>query len=154
MLEHTETIDVDRPPREVYDFLANSENEVRWRKDVVSSELVEGDGGQPGARYKQVMKPRRREVTGTHEIVAVEPGKRVDWRTPPGEGPIDFSGSYAVVPREGGSTVSLHTCVRARGLMRVGERFMKGYLRKLSRRYAEAIKDSLEGRTAQASPSN
>lgn len=145
MLEHTETIAVDRPPDEVYDFLANSENEVQWRADVMTSELVEGVAGEPGARYRQVMKPGRRTVTGTHEIVATDPPRRVDWRTPPGEGPLDFSGYYAVAARNGGSSVSLHTRVQAHGLFRVGEPFMRGYLRKVSRRYAQAIKETLEG---------
>jgi uncharacterized protein YndB with AHSA1/START domain len=149
MLQHSESIDVDRPPEEVYAFIADSANDVHWRPEVTSSELVAGEPARPGAQYRQVMKPRRREMVGTHEIVAIEPGRRVDWRTPPGEGPLDFSGFYGVEPRNGGSTVTIHTNVRTHGVFRLGEPFMKGYLRKVSRRYTHGLKDALERPAAQ-----
>src|ERR1700754_837250 len=103
MLKHTESIDVNRSPEEVYAFVADSANDVHWRPEVIRSELVAGQAGDPGARYHQVMKPGRRESEGTHEIVSTAPGRRVDWQTPPDEGPLQFSGYYGVEPSGDGS---------------------------------------------------
>jgi hypothetical protein len=144
MLKHTESIDVNRPPRKVYEFVADSANDVHWRPEVTKSELVAGAPGEAGARYHQVMKPGRRESEGTHEIVSTVPGQRVDWQTPPDEGPLQFSGYYGVEPSDGGSRFTIYTEVRPKGLFKLGQPFMKGYLRKVSRRYTTTLKQYLE----------
>ena len=144
MVKHTECIHVNRSPEQVYEFIADAANDVRWRPEVQRSELVEGQPAQPGAKYRQVMKPGRKETVGTHEIVSTTPGQRVEWRTPPGEGPVDFSGSY-IVEREGdGSRVCLDTRVQAKGPMRFASPVMSWYLKRLSRRYANSLKDAAE----------
>jgi carbon monoxide dehydrogenase subunit G len=147
MVQHTESINVARSPEAVYEFIADAANDVHWRPEVQRSELVEGQPSQPGAKYRQLMKPGRREFVGTHEIVATTPGRRVEWRTPPGEGPIDFSGAYSVEPADGGARVSLDTRVEAKGLMRIASPAMSWYLRRLSRRYANSLKDAVERST-------
>ena len=143
MIEHTEHVDVDRPPGEVYAFLADPTNQVQWRREVKSMELVSGEPRSPGARYRQVMQPGRRESVGTHEIVAVDPPRKIEWRTPADEGPLQFTGYWGVEPRDSGSRVAIHAEVRPRGLWRLGEPFMKWYLRKVSRRYARDLEAAL-----------
>jgi uncharacterized membrane protein len=144
MVEHSEEIEIDRPVDDVYSFLVDASNDTRWRKEVVRSELVSGEAGQAGARYRQVMKPGRKESVGTHEIVAVNPPSLIEWRTPPGEGPLDFSGWYRVEPYNAGCRVTIHAEVTPHGLFRLAKPFMSRFLRKVSAQYAGDLKATLE----------
>jgi carbon monoxide dehydrogenase subunit G len=150
MIEHTEPIHVNAPVDTVWAFLSDPANHVYWREDVVESELVKGQPASPGAEYRQVMKPGRREMVGTHRIVDVEPGKRVHWRAMEDSRVLHFAGWFGVEPADdGGSVVTLHTQVYPRRLFKLGQPFMRGYLRKLSRQYAAGIKRAIESSAAE-----
>lgn len=148
MIQNTFTIEIDRPVEEVYDFIADPANDGRWRTEVISSELVAGESGQPDAQYKQVMKQGRREVESTHEIVAVDPPHRIDWRTPEGEGPLTFAGYYACEPHGEGTRFTIHAKVTPHGTFRLMQPLMRPFLTRVSRRYANDLKKTLEGRAS------
>ena len=50
-------ITIARPIGDVFDFAADSRNDLQWCPKVQSVEQVEGDGPGPGARYAVVHKP-------------------------------------------------------------------------------------------------
>ena len=143
MIESTTTVHVDRSAEEVIAYLADGRNETAWRYDVVASELTRGEAGAAGAVYAQRMKPGRREIEGGLEVLRVEPGERVDWRSTETR-PFAFSGSYACRATERGSEVTIHAGLRASGPLRVAEPLMRGTMRKIGRRYADGLKAALE----------
>lgn len=77
------SIEIARPVDEVYDVVVDPANDPRWCRMVVSSQLVDGTPGRPGARYRQVQRPgpvgRRIEL----ELLEVaRPGHvRLRWST-------------------------------------------------------------------------
>ena len=145
MIESSTTVHVDRPADEVIAFLADGRNETAWRYDVVASELTRGEPGAAGAVYAQRMRPGRREIEGGLEVLRVEPGERVEWRSTETR-PFAFSGSYAARPVEGGSEVTIHAQLRAAGPLRLAEPLMRRMMRKVGRRYADGLKAALERR--------
>lgn len=128
MIESTTTVDVQRPAEEVIAYLADGRNETAWRYDVVASELVRGEPGEPGAVYAQRMKPGRREIRGGLEVLGVDPGQRVTWRSTETR-PFAFSGHYAARPRGAGSEVAIHAELRAAGPLRLLEPLMRSTMR-------------------------
>lgn len=51
------SIEIDRPPADVFAFIRDPDNDPQWCSTVSESEQVEGEGPSPGAVYHQVHKP-------------------------------------------------------------------------------------------------
>jgi uncharacterized protein YndB with AHSA1/START domain len=95
------TVDVARPLYEVFDFVAEKENDPRWRPGVAEISRESGDG-TVGTRYHQVVKgPGGRPIPADFEITGYEPGRRFAFRTT--AGPVRPVGSFDFV-EEGGVT--------------------------------------------------
>jgi uncharacterized membrane protein len=94
------TVTIERPLHEVFAFVADRDNDPRWRPGVAEIERVSGEG--TGAKYRQVMKgPMGRKIPADIEITRFEIGKRIEFKTT--EGPVRPTGSYDFV-EEGGAT--------------------------------------------------
>ncbi|HKB19992.1 MAG TPA: SRPBCC family protein [Gaiellaceae bacterium] len=93
---------VRRPPSEVFAFLANAENDPRWRPGVMDISRVSGEG--VGARYKQGMKgPLGRRIAADIEITELRPDELIVFRAV--EGPVHPTGRYELTPADGGTQV-------------------------------------------------
>lgn len=51
------SVTVSRPREEVFDYIADANNDPVWCLTVLESNLVAGTPGQPAARYQEVQKP-------------------------------------------------------------------------------------------------
>ena len=73
---------IDRPVEDVFAFVSDPRNDLKWCPKVVSVEQVVGDEPGPGAGYAIVHKPvpGRPERRMQYECLAWEPPKRIDWR--------------------------------------------------------------------------
>jgi uncharacterized protein YndB with AHSA1/START domain len=82
MAHAAETVTVNRPIDEVFEFLADGMNEQKWRPDVVSIEHVDGTGPGVGTTYAQSMKgPGGRTIKGDYRITRYEAPTRLDFET-------------------------------------------------------------------------
>jgi Polyketide cyclase / dehydrase and lipid transport. len=65
-------IEVERPRRQVAMLLANPSNMTKWMDDLAGYDLIDGDPGAAGARFRMVPKPGTQQtgfvstVTATH----------------------------------------------------------------------------------------
>jgi uncharacterized protein YndB with AHSA1/START domain len=101
MPEATNTVDVRRPPADVFAFLADGENNSRWRSGVLDIRRKSGDG--QGAIYEQGVKgPFGRRVPADYEVTRYEPDGRLGFRAI--AGPVRPEGSYELAPLDGGGT--------------------------------------------------
>jgi uncharacterized membrane protein len=112
--EHSVT--VQRPIEEVFAFLADAENDPRWRSAVLDITRVEGDG--VGARYKQGVKgPMGRRVAADFEITAFAPPRAIGFRGT--AGPVRPEGRYELEPADGGTRVRFSLSAEPRGFARL-----------------------------------
>jgi uncharacterized protein YndB with AHSA1/START domain len=106
---------VERPPAEVFAFLADAENDPAWRPGVVDIERVSGDGPGAGARYRQGVKgPGGRRVDADVETTAYEPDRLIGFRAT--AGPVRPEGRYELSPADGGTRVRFALAAELRGL--------------------------------------
>jgi Polyketide cyclase / dehydrase and lipid transport len=103
---------------EVYAYLVDFANHPEWRYDVLESELVQGEAGRVGARYRQRMKQGWRELTVTSELTRAEPPRAIAFRTVD-SGPITASGTYDIRPAVAGTQFVVDVVIEARGFMRL-----------------------------------
>jgi uncharacterized protein YndB with AHSA1/START domain len=116
MLEASNTIEIHRPPAEVFAFLAEGENDRRWRSGVLDVRRKSGDG--KGAIYEQGVKgPFGRRVPADYEITEFEPDRRIGFRAI--AGPVRPEGSYELEPLDGGTRVTFALHCSPRGAARL-----------------------------------
>jgi uncharacterized protein YndB with AHSA1/START domain len=102
-MEITRSIVIERPIREVFDFVADSRNDPRWCPKVDSVEPLTGDDIGPGARHSVVHRPVpfRPARVMDHHCVSWSPPELIEWRED------DSSDSFEVtylLEEEGGGT--------------------------------------------------
>jgi uncharacterized membrane protein len=98
--EHT--IIVDRPANELFAFLANAENDPKWRPGVLDISRVAGSG--VGTRYRQGVKgPFGRRIPADIEITELDPNELIAFRAL--EGPVRPTGRYELAPADRGTRV-------------------------------------------------
>ena len=117
MPEATGTIEIRRPVGDVFAFLAEGENDPRWRRGVLDIRRKSGQGR--GAIYEQRVKgPFGRRVPADYEVTAYEPGRRIGFRAI--AGPVRPEGSYELTPLGAdGTRVTFALHATPRGLARL-----------------------------------
>jgi uncharacterized membrane protein len=84
---------IDRACDDVFAFLADPENDPRWRSGVLDIKRVSGDG--LGARYAQGVKgPAGRRIVADIEITELSPGETIAFQTV--AGPVRPRGRYVL----------------------------------------------------------
>jgi uncharacterized protein YndB with AHSA1/START domain len=116
MPEASNSVQIQRPPADVFAFLANAENDPRWRRGVLDIRLKSG-GGQ-GAIYEQGVKgPFGRRVAADYEITAYEPDRRIAFRAI--AGPVRPEGVYELAPVDDGTRVTFSLRCSPSGLAKL-----------------------------------
>jgi uncharacterized membrane protein len=97
-------VSIRRPVSEVFAFVADGENAMRWRPGVLDVSHQSGEG--LGAIYRQGVKgPGGRRIAADYEITAFEPDRRIAFRAI--AGPVRPTGEYRFSAEGDGATVSL-----------------------------------------------
>jgi carbon monoxide dehydrogenase subunit G len=97
------SIVVNRARPEVFEFVAEHENDKQWRPGVLDLERASGEG--KGAIYRQGVKgPMGRRIPADIEVTAYEKDSHVAFRTL--SGPVRPEGSYRFEDADGGTRVT------------------------------------------------
>ena len=88
--EHTVTI--NRPARDVFDYLADGTHNRDWRNGVLEIEKTTAAEGE-GASYRQVLAgPGGRRIQGDYRVTAFDPPRRLEFLVT--AGPARPSGTF------------------------------------------------------------
>jgi carbon monoxide dehydrogenase subunit G len=107
---------IARPPAQVFEFLADRENDLRWRSGIVDLERISGSG--VGARYAQgVRGPGGRRIEADIEITEFTPAHAIAFQTI--AGPVRPRGRYLLTAADKGTRVRFELEADVRGLKRL-----------------------------------
>ena len=110
------SIVIRRPVAEVFAFVADGENAMRWRPGVLDVSRQSGAG--LGAIYRQGVKgPGGRRIAADYEVTAFEPDRRIAFRAI--AGPVRPSGEYRFDGSPEGTTVHFSLDVALTGWKRL-----------------------------------
>jgi uncharacterized protein YndB with AHSA1/START domain len=137
-------VSAKRSPEQVYEYLVDFRNQPEWRFDVLSCELVEGETGRVGARYRQRVKQGRREMDSGVELTRADAPHTVAFRTLD-SGPVTASGAWEIRASSGGTHVVCDVAIETRGFVRLFEPFMGPSLRRTAERYERDLTERLSG---------
>src|SRR5258706_15487929 len=97
--EHTVTI--NRPARDVFDYLADGTHNRDWRNGVIEIERVTATEGK-GASYRQVLSgPGGRRIDGDYQVTVFERPSRLEFLVTAGPAPPPCAFWISQTPRRG-----------------------------------------------------
>jgi hypothetical protein len=143
-MEIQRSIVINRPVKEVFDFVADARNDPRWCPKVKSVEQVEGEGPGPGSRYVTIHRPvplrPAREMD--HRCVDWSPPRRIEWLEDDG---VDrFEVSYELEEVNGGTRLSQRSDARL-GVPKLLRPIWRRGIENDIARQLRMLKDVLEG---------
>jgi carbon monoxide dehydrogenase subunit G len=107
---------VNRPPTEVFAFIADGENCPQWRPGVLDIKCVSGEG--VGTKYSQGVKgPMGRRIAADYEVTVFEPDRRLEFETL--TGPARPHGRYELEPADGGTRLTFALDAHLTGLSKL-----------------------------------
>jgi len=106
------SIVINWPRSEVFAFVANHENDVKWRPGVLDIARASGEG--QGAVYRQGVKgPMGKRIPADFEVTAYQEGSHLAFRTL--GGPVQPEGSYRFEDANDGTRVTFSLSANLRG---------------------------------------
>ena len=109
-------VTIAAPPSDVFRFLAERENDLKWRQGII--ELKHTSGSGVGARYTQILRgPRGRGIPADIEITELDPERTIAFRAT--AGPVRPRGRYLLTAAQGGTRVRFELDADLRGLKRL-----------------------------------
>lgn len=138
------SIVISRPPAEVFDFVANAENDVLWRSEVISMKNTTPPPAGVGTQTIEVAKVLGKRLETTTEIIEFVPGRKTARRTLSGETPVRTE--RTVVAVEGGAqfTYKLRADVTDVLAFRLLRPLLQWWTQRKVRGYLEQLKLVLE----------
>jgi uncharacterized protein YndB with AHSA1/START domain len=116
MVRAQHSVTIDRPPEDVFAFLANAENDASWRPGVL--DVTHESGSGVGARYRQGVKgPFGRRIAADIEITEYAPPHLIAFRML--SGPVRPTGRYELAGADGGTRVRLALEAELKGLQKL-----------------------------------
>ena len=139
------SVDVARPPEEVFPYVTDPSRFAEWQEGVVSGH-TEGDGPpRVGARYTTVRRIRGADQAMTSEITEINPPR--SWAMRGLDGPVRANVNVAVDPLGGGtqSRVTITVDFAGHGMGKVLVPFIVQQARKEAPMNCRSLKERLEG---------
>ena len=134
---------VARPPKEVFDFIAASENAPKIVNSVTS--MVQLTEGPPrvGTRYRETRLMNGKEQQAELEIVEFEPTRKYAMQNMTSG--IETVYRYNLQPERGGTRIDLVCEVKARGIRKLMLPLVAAFLKKEDGDHLQRVKKELEG---------
>ena len=133
---------IERPADEVFDYVANFENNPRWQNGMESASFTSDGPLAIGSTYEQVARFLGREIRTSFEVVELAPRSvTIESRS----GPLELRITRSVEPDgDGASTVTADVRGQPSGFSRLFQPLMRPLVRRSIRRDYRALKELLE----------
>jgi uncharacterized protein YndB with AHSA1/START domain len=101
MSEIRESVEINRPPEEVFAYLDDVERHGEWQEDIVGVERVTEEPIRQGSRVRETRHVPGGNRTMTYEVTEHDPPRRSSFRVL--DGPIRAVGTISVEPAGDGT---------------------------------------------------
>ena len=118
MISINESTVIARSSEEVFAFVSDQTNAVRWQSGIVDIRRLTSGPPAVGTRHAFTRTLMGKRMTGENEYVEFEPGKRVAFRTTSGPGLL---ASYSVEPTPAGTRLTATLDLDVSGIMSIAE---------------------------------
>jgi uncharacterized membrane protein len=133
---------INRPIEEVFAFVSDNRNDVRWQDGLLEIHVTPDGPVGVGSQVVEVRKFMGRRIQSTGVITEYVPNQKAARKSL--DGPADVQGYVACASVEGGTRVTQHMEMRSAGFFSVAEPLMAGGLRRTLEKNFGDLKDLLE----------
>lgn len=116
MIEFTNTLVIDRPTTEVYQYVADLENTPNWNWAISETRRVSGERNEVGARFRQVRSVPRPDVEML-ELTGLDPYGRIEVQGTLARMPATLE--YTLIPTEEGTELTNRVSLEPKGMARL-----------------------------------
>lgn len=134
------SVDVNRPPSEVFAYLTDADRLPEWQSGAVEAQW-EGEKAR-GAHIREVRKFLGRRMETKLEVTEYEPDRRFALRAV--SGPVPFSVTQVLEPRDGGTRLSFSGEGEPGGFFKLAETIVARVAERQFKNDFETMKDILE----------
>lgn len=155
MIDLETTVEIARPPAEVFAFVADQTNGPRWQAGLAEVRRLTGGPLGVGTEHEFVRRFAGREVATRNRFVTFEEGRYVEFEIP--DGWLTGRASYLAEPGPAGAVLTSRMRFHAHGPAVLLEPLMSRILARDSRRDEARLKLLLEqedGRSSSRAPAN
>lgn len=138
-----QSIYIDRPPAEVFAFVADHHNDHLWRSELVSVQSVGEIAEGVGAHLKQVVSYQGRTGEASLEITDFVPGEKICYRA---HGGIRAHGCYDFTPEGDGTRFAVSATVELKGAATMLERYVQQAVERAATTDLERLRQVIESR--------
>jgi uncharacterized membrane protein len=138
---------IDKPVADVFAFVTEVGNLPKWQESAVSAEWIER-----GARFRERRNFLGRTAQSEMEVTALEPDRRFDVRAV--SGPVRFEIQHSFAERDGGTLLRIEARARVGGVLRFAASAARGQAQRQLRGDLDRLKQVLEERRDEESPSD
>lgn len=139
MFSIDEQININRPPQDVFDFVADMRNEVAWNPLIKSAVLVSGEPITQGTRFDVV---RKGSGVSHLEITEFRRPTRLSYKGTFRGGMYTYTGAFQ--PANGGTKLSEHLEMTLKGPMKLMTGMVRRRLHREVAETAERMKARLD----------
>lgn len=142
MFDFKKSVQINRSPDEVFEFMSDPSNDPKWRDSAVSSEWISEGPTQVGSRFKSVDRILGREIEAISEVTKWNPPHRYGQKS--AEGPVPFELDITLEPDDGGTRVTLVGQAEMGGFFKIAEGLAGRQLEKQIEKDLAGLKRALE----------
>ncbi len=144
MVKHELSIKINRPIKEVFDYVANLQNGPQWQSGLFEvRQLTQGSPGM-GTQFTAVRKFLGKKLEAVTEIVGYEPNSKLAIKS--ASGSVPFEESYLFESTADGTKLSTVLELHTAGLMGLAEPMIAGSLKREMEADFGNLKQLLESR--------
>ena len=135
------SIYIDRPPAEVFAFVADPANDMRWRTELTSASLVGDTARGVGSHVQQTIAYQGRTATTRLDVTEYVAGERICFRM---HGDARAHGCYDLQPEGTGTLFTVSLAIELKGEAQMLERYVAQAVDVVTDRDLERLKAILE----------
>ena len=133
---------IGRTPQEVFDYVTDPANDVKWQESAKSSEWVSEAPHGVGSQVHSVNRFMGRNIDSMLEITAWDPPGAFGQKAV--SGPIPFEIAMRLEEQDGGTKLTINGTAEAGGFFKIAEGLVGKQLQKQIEKDFETLKQVLE----------
>ena len=133
-----------RPIKEIFDFIAASENDFQWQYGTLASGQITEGAARVGAFFRSIGHFMGRRMESTFEVTEYEPASKYGFKSL--SGPMHSQTLYTFEVTGGGTQVNVSTQASAVNLFQAPEGILEKQMKKQLKDNLAMLKNILEAR--------
>lgn len=139
---------INRPIEEVFGFLANLENDLKWRREWVEAKNTSDGSLGVGATFRMSGELLGRQIPTVYKVIEYEPNQVAAWKAVSGPLPLTFRRSFERV--EGGTCFTIRYEAEVRGFFKLVMSLLAASVKRQHEGDLRKVKELMETRALSA----